>query len=71
LKKNWSILTLSAKIQSQIARAMDNDEYALQASLDVSAVFDLVNADLLLKTLGLIGLPKDLMNLSLDQKQAT
>jgi hypothetical protein len=51
-KKNWSTLTLfSTEIQSQIVRAMDNDEYALLTSLDLSAAFDLVNIDLLMKRL--------------------
>jgi hypothetical protein len=62
-KKNQSTLTLSTKIQSPIARAMDNDEYALQTSLDLSAAFDLVNIDLLIKRLCLIGLQKGLIDL--------
>jgi phage anti-repressor protein len=33
-KKNWSTSALSNKIQSQIARAMYNDEYAVLASID-------------------------------------
>jgi hypothetical protein len=39
-----------------MARAMDNEEYALLASLDLSAAFDLVNIDLLKKRLCLIDL---------------
>ena len=62
-KKNKSTLTLSSEIQSRIARALDNDEYAQLTSLDLSAAFDLVNIDLLMKRLCLIGLPKDITEL--------
>jgi hypothetical protein len=40
-----------------IARALDDDEYILVASLDLSSAFDMVNADLLMKRLQIIELP--------------
>ena len=42
---------------------MDEDNYALMASIDLSAAFDVVNIDLLLERLRLIGLPADLVAL--------
>jgi hypothetical protein len=39
---------------------MDLDEYVAVASLDLSAAFDVVNVDLLLKRLEKMGIPKDL-----------
>ncbi len=47
-KKNPSTSTLSAKVQSLILHAMD-DECALLAGLNLGTAFDLVNVDLLLK----------------------
>ena len=58
-KKGHSTSTLTAKIQSLIAHALDDEEYVLLASLDLSSAFDLVNLELLLKTLKIIGLPTD------------
>ena len=62
-KKNRSTATLSIKLQSLIARALDGDEYVLVASLDLSSAFDLVNIDLLIKRLKIVGLPDDLLAL--------
>ena len=39
---------------------MDEDNFALMASLDLSAAFDIVNIDLLLEKLKIIGLPDDI-----------
>jgi hypothetical protein len=50
-------------IQSIIARAVDSDNFALMASIDLSAAFDLVNIELLMKRLTIIGLPKDILRL--------
>jgi retron-type reverse transcriptase len=58
-KKGHSTSTLSAEIQSLIVRALDDEEYVLLASLDLSSAFDLVNIDLLLKRKKSIGLPSD------------
>ena len=50
-KKGKGTLTLSLEIQSLIARALDDNNYVLVASLDLSAAFDVVNVDLLLSFL--------------------
>ena len=62
-KDKRSTSTLSIKLQSMIARALDQDEYALVASLDLSSAFDLVNIDLLIKRLKIVGLPSDVVEL--------
>ena len=62
-KKNKSTTTLGLKLQSLLARALDENNYALLASLDLSATFDAVNTKLLLKRLKIIGLPKDILDL--------
>ena len=62
-KKSKSTATAGLLLQSIISRAADDDNYVLMASLDLSAAFDLVNVELLLKRLRLIGLPNDLVNL--------
>jgi hypothetical protein len=48
---------------SQISRALDNDEYVIVASLDMSSAFDLGNINLLVKRLFKIGFPSDEVNL--------
>jgi hypothetical protein len=45
-KKGRSTLILGLKIQSLIARALDEDNYAIMASLVLSAAFDVVNISL-------------------------
>ena len=62
-KRNRNTSTLSIELLSLIARAMDDDEYVIVASIDLSSAFDLVNVDLLLKRLRIIGLPSDLIEL--------
>ena len=62
-KKGKSTLSLGLKIQSLLARALDDDNYALMASLDLSAAFDVVNIRLLVKRLKIVGLPEDVINL--------
>ena len=39
------------KIQSVIARALNDGEYALMSTLDLSSAFDVVNIELLIKRL--------------------
>ena len=46
-KKNKSTTTLGLKFQALLARALDENNYALMASLDLSAAFDVVNTKLL------------------------
>jgi hypothetical protein len=48
-KRKCSTSTLSSALLSQISRALDNEEYVIVASLDLSSAFDLVNIDLLIK----------------------
>ena len=62
-KKNHSTLTAGLQLQSLIARALDDDMYALMASLDLSSAFDVVNVELLIKRLHIIGLPGDVVQL--------
>ena len=62
-KKNRSTATLGLQIQSLIARAMDEDNYVLMASIDLSTAFDVVNIDLLIKRLRTVGLPDDIVGL--------
>ena len=50
-------------IQSIVAQALEEDKHALMASLDLSAAFDTVNIDLLLKRMRILGLPKDVVDL--------
>jgi len=56
-------MTAGMQIQYLIARALDDDEYALMASLDLSSAFDVVNVGLLLKRLRIMGLPCDMVTL--------
>ena len=62
-KKCKSTATLALQIQSLVARALDDDNYVLMASIDLSAAFDVVNIDLLVKRLEIIGLPEDVVSL--------
>jgi hypothetical protein len=46
-----------------IARVLDEDKIVLVSILDLISAFDIVNIDLLLKILKIIGLPSDLIQL--------
>ena len=48
-KKNKSTATAGSLLQSIISHAADDNCYVLMASLDLSAAFDLVNVELLIK----------------------
>ena len=63
-KRNKSTTTLSLQIQSLISRALDEDKHVLMASIDLSAAFDVVNIDLLLERLRIVGLPVDVVELT-------
>ena len=58
-KKNRSTITAGLTIQSIISREMDRDNFVAMSSLDLSAGFDIVSLDLLLKRLKIVGLPED------------
>ena len=60
-KKKHSTNTAGLKIQSILARALNDGEYAIMASLDLSSAFDVVNIDLLLRRLKIMGIPDDLI----------
>ncbi len=62
-KKNRSTITAGPTLQSIISRKMDEDEFAVMSSLDLSAAFDFVNLDLLLKRLKIMGIPIDVIQL--------
>jgi len=62
-KKKRSTITAGLTLQSIIAREMDMDSYVAMSSLDLSAAFDLVNLDLLMKRLKIMGIPGDLLQL--------
>ena len=62
-KRKHSTATAGLTIQSLIARALNDDNFALMASLDLSAAFDVVNVELLIKRLRIIGLPNDVIEL--------
>ena len=50
-------------LQSLIARALDDDCYVALAGIDLSAAFDVVDIELLIKRLIIKGLPGDVINL--------
>ena len=54
-KQERSTVTAAAAIQSMISRALDENNYYVLASLDLSAAFNVVNIKLLLKHLQLMG----------------
>ena len=62
-KPKHSTLTAGMQLQTLISKAVDEDMYALMASLDLSAAFDVVNIELLLERMVVIGLPIDVISL--------
>ena len=62
-KKHKSTATAGLTIQSLISRALDKNNYANMASLDLSAAFDVVNVSLLIKRLKIVGLHADIIEL--------
>ena len=62
-KANHSTNTSGLRLQSILARALDGGKYALMATLDLSAAFDVVNVELLIKRLVKLGLPNDMTTL--------
>ena len=62
-KKSKSTETAGLVIQSLITRALDRGEYSMMASVDLTAAFDVVNIDLLVRRLEIIGMPEDVVKL--------
>ena len=62
-KRNKSTATAAALLQSVISRAADDKCYVVMASLDLSMAFDMVNTNLLVKRLRIMGMPNDVINL--------
>ena len=62
-KKNKSTATAGLVLQSIIADHVDINELVGMASLDLSAVFDTVNIDLLIERIKILGLPTDVVDL--------
>jgi hypothetical protein len=56
-------VTAAMSIQSKLTQLLENNNYAMMASLDLSAAFDVVNTDLLVARLTVIGLSKDFINI--------
>ena len=60
-KKKKSTVTAALHLQTKIAKACDEKKYVAVARLDLSSVFDVINVDLLLVRLSIMGLPDDLV----------
>ena len=60
-KKKKSTVTAAIHLQTKIAKACDEKKYVAAASLDLSSAFDVINVDLLLVRLSIMGLPDDLV----------
>ena len=60
-KKKKTTITAALSLQTQIAKACDKKKYVAVASLDLSSAFDVINVDLLLVRLSIMGLPDDLI----------
>jgi hypothetical protein len=63
LKQKHSTSTLRAKMQSLIARALDESEFAIIGSLNLSSAFDIANVNLLLKIMKIMCLPCNVLRL--------
>ena len=62
-KRKRSTSTLTLHLQSIIGRALNEDKFVLVASLNLSAAFDIVNTNLLIKRLKIVRLPEDVIDL--------
>ena len=62
-KRKHSTTTAALTLQTILARALDDNNYAIMASLDLSAAFDVVNVGLLIKRMKIIGIPDDIIEL--------
>lgn len=62
-KHKRSTATAGLTLQSIITCALDQDNYAIMSSINLSAAFDIVNIKLLFKRLKIIGLLTDVIEL--------
>jgi hypothetical protein len=62
-KKNRSTVTAGLSLQHSISSALDEGHIAGCVSLDLSSAFDVVNHELLIKRMKILGLPPDVCNL--------
>ena len=60
-KKERSTETACLEVQSKIAQACDTGDFVVMAGIDMSAAFDVVDHDILMKRLKTVGLPKILL----------
>ena len=62
-KGGKSTTTAGLAIPSALARALELGQFALLANLDLSSAFDVVNVNLLLRRMRIVGLPMDIVKL--------
>ena len=62
-RKKRSTTTAAKHLQAVITRAMEKGDYVAVASIDMSAAFDVINVELLMKRLEIMGFPQDIMSL--------
>ena len=62
-RKKRSTTTAAKQLQATITRALERDEYTAVASLDLSAAFDVINVELLMKRLKIAGFPQDIIDM--------
>ena len=60
-KRKKSTATAGALLQSLIALAVDENFYVVMASLDLSMAFNMINTELLVRRLRIMGMPTDLI----------
>ena len=63
VKAKLSTMTTGIILQYVITRALDGYEYVQMALLDLSSAFDVVNVELLIKGLKILGLQSDMVSL--------
>ena len=72
---NMASWKIKARLQlvifsSLITRALEDNCYVALARIDLSAAFDIVDIELLIKRLRILGLPSDVINLIIYCKKA-
>ena len=63
-RKQRSTTTAALELQTKIAELMDKGHYVAVASLDLSAAFDVINIELLLKRMSVMGIAPDVVDLT-------